>query len=335
MIDWLTLWLDSSGLGEEQIRRLRGLSGRVMKISPEGSIEWEAVAREVIRSDSHQVTVAMGTRLMVCGSPARVNGLTNVFGSGDIRECARSMIGFVATSVGVLLPPLERWTVSRIDITHNYDLLTGANVRAALLALRHSEGGRYQLKTSAESVYWSTHSKYRSGKAYAKGPQVEKQRRQGLAEISQSDLALTARLLRLEVSLKSEWWRLCSKKQWFDYSENDLDTLHADYFRPLVGSLEVTEMSDVKEQAVRAAVSLGLSEGAGRSAYLYWCSIQSEGLERCRENTHRRTHYRYVQILRAAGLSYADFQARKVVELRRVPLVLSEPVRSWEQLRVA
>lgn len=335
MIDWLTLKIDGTRLEPETIQRLRSLSGRVIKVDAQGTVEWESAARENIRSDSHQVTICMGGELTICGSPARVMGTSNVFGSGDIRECARAMLAFVRCRVNVSLPDIQSWRCTRVDVTHNYDLLSAANVRAALLSLRHAEGGRYQLRTAAESVYWSVRSQVRSGKAYAKGPHLEYQMRKGAVDLSADELALAHRLLRLELSLRSQFWREHAAKVWHEYSEHELDRLHEVYFAALVGSVEVTEMSCVQQRCVDVAIAQGRTEGQGKAAYAYWCLIQSEGIERSRELTAKTTHYRHIKILRAAGLSWADFQARRVVQLRRTPMVLAEPVRSWSDLRAA
>lgn len=333
MIDWLTLRIDGTRVDPASRATLQGRAGRVIKLSAEGEIEWQTVARESIRSDSHQVTVCMGSDLMVCGSPARVTGTSNVFGSGDIRECARGMLGFVERQAGVRLPPMELWRTTRVDVTHNYDLGSLPNVRQALMALRHAEGGRYQVRTAAESVYWSTGSRYRSGKAYAKGPHLLYMQRRGTVHVTDAEVEIANRLLRLEVSLRSEWWKKVATKPWHEYTEAELDELHESYFGPLIGNCEVVEMSNERERCVEAARAMGRTVGQGQAAYAYWCLIRSIGFERARELTSRPTHYRHVQVLRAAGLSWADFQAGRVVQLRRTPLVLAQPVRSWAELR--
>lgn len=334
MIDWLTLKIDGTRLEPEAIQRLRALSGRVIKLDAQGGIEWESAARENIRSDSHQVTVCMGGELTVCGSPARVMGTSNVFGSGDIRACARAMLAFVRSRVNVLLPDIQSWRCTRVDVTHNYDLLTAANVRAALLSLRHAEGGRYQLRTTAESVYWSVRSQHRSGKAYAKGPHLEYQMKKGTTEVSPDELQLSHRLLRLELSLRSQFWRQQVDKPWHEFSEAELDQFHEVYFGALVGSVEVTEMSNVQQRCVEAALDMGLTEGRGKAAYAHWCLMKAEGYEHAKDLVARRTHYQHQKILKAAGLSWADFQAGRVVQLRRTPLVLAQPVRSFSDMRL-
>lgn len=333
VIDWLTLKIDGTLLSSDAVSALRGLAGRIMKVDRDGVIEWQTVARENIRSDSHQVTVCMAGELTVCGSPARVTDRLNVFGSGDIRACARSMLDFVSTRVCVPLPPLESWRVTRADITHNFDLFSAANVRAALMALRHAEGGRYQLRTTSESVYWSVKSKYRSGKAYHKGPHLIYQRRQGTADPTDEEIELAQRLLRLELSLRSQFWHELAQKAWYEFEEAELDALHEGYFANLVGNVEVTEMCDLQQRCIDAAISMGKTEGRGKAAHAHWCLMRAEGFERAKDLVARRTHYQHLKVLRAAGLSWADFQAGRVVQLRRTPLVLAQPVRSWDDLR--
>lgn len=335
MIDWLTLKIDAMELPVETIHALRSRTGRVIRISPDGAVEWEIIARESIRSDSHQVTVAMGGELTICGSPARVMSTNNVFGSGVPLECAAAMVQFVRNTCGVELPHVSAFRCTRMDVTSNYDLGALSHVREALMSLRHAEGGRYQLRTAAETVYWSTGSHLRSGKAYAKGPHLAFQKKRGQVDISDDDIFAAERLLRLELSLRSQWWRERSKKKWHQYSEHELEEIHEEYFKPLIGGAEVTEMDNIRDQVIAAAVGLGKTEGRGRAAYLYWLTIQQLGFETARNETGRSTHFANVKVLRAAGLSFSDFQARRVVALRRRPLVLAQPVRSWHQLRAA
>lgn len=335
MIDWLTLKVDAMELPRDTVAKLRSRSGRLIRVAADGEVEWEIVARENVRSDSHQVTVAMGGELTISGSPARVMQTSNVFGSGDPIECARAMLAFVRRTCQVELPDYNAWRVTRVDVACNYDLGGLAQVREALMSLRHAEGGRYQLRTAAESVYWSVGSQLRSGKAYAKGPHLEYQRRKGQVDVSDEEIAAASRLLRLELSLRSQWWRERAGRKWWEFSEQDLEQEHEKYFAPLIGGAEVIDMENVRQKVIQAAERLGRTEGQGRAAYLYWLTIQQVGFETARAETNRATHYRHVKVLRAAGLSFSDFQARRVVALRKRPLVLAQPVRSWSELCAA
>jgi len=335
MIDWLTMKTDINNLQPETVDKLRASQGMVYKLAADGSCEWMTPSREVIRSDSHQIQVHLSKHFLhVLGSPARVVSKDNVFGSGHIIECAARMLSFIEGQLWCDLPAFHEWTVSRVDITHNYDLTAPALVRQALNTLRHAHGGRYQIRTESESVYWSVKSRHQSGKAYHKGPHLEYQRKQG-AIFTDEEINLAQRLLRLELRLGSQWWGQTATKSWWEYTESDFDQIHAAYFRPLIGNAEVTEMTDIKKQCIDAAKALGMTEGRGKAAYAHWCLMVAEGYEQARECTAARTSRQHEQVLKQAGLSFADFQARRVVALRRQPLVLAQPVTSWEQLRAA
>ncbi|HEX7359627.1 MAG TPA: phage/plasmid replication protein, II/X family [Bryobacteraceae bacterium] len=333
MIDWLTLRVDACQLAPATLDAFRATQDRITRISPDGSVVWDIPAHETIRSDSHQITVRMGADLSIKGSPARVMGKDNVFGSGDIVACAQAVLAFVSQNRGVTLPDYSCWRVTRVDITHNYDLDNLAAVRQALHELEVTEGGRYQKQTHAGTVYWSPRSAVRSGKVYAKGPHMEHQVRTGKGSFAEDELRLGQNLLRLELSLKSQFWREHAVKNCWQYTEAELNRLHADYFSPLVGTIEVLEVDNIPAKCVTAARQLGQSEGQGMGAYRYWVVIQQMGLERARDVTSRASHYRYLRILKQAGFGYADFQARNVTPLRRKPIILGEPVRSWDELR--
>jgi len=307
-------------------------------IDPDGAVSWERPARVSVRSDSHQITVEFGSDLVVYGSPAPlVTGrMDNVFGSDDVLVCAGSMLCFVSASLGVSLPSPLAWSCTRIDVTENYHLGALGNVKQALELLRHAEGGRYQVRTAAESVYWSERSTYRSGKAYAKGPHMEylkKRRRESL--LNSVEMAQVSGLLRLELSLRRHFFSRLLKGQWFDLKASDLRREHAAYFGKLIGTVEVTETMNVRLKLIEAAISLGMSAGCGASAFASWNWIRTSGFADWRDGMSRASFYRHKKILQAAGLSYTDFAARNVVVLRRRLLVLEAPVRNWSELRAA
>jgi hypothetical protein len=367
VIDWVTLKVGGELVDPETVSKLRAGSGMVQKISADGEVVWQVWSRESIRSDSHQVNVYMGSALEIYGSPARACERSNVFGSGDVVQCARTMLEFVSRHANVCLPELSQWRCIRVDVTHNYDLGAAAQVREALMSLEHARSSRYQKTTDVGTVYWSRRSRMKSGKAYAKGKQLREQCAKGVAHAHEWELEAADRLLRLELSLKGHWWRQAAGKAWFDFEPSELESEHERYFEPLIGKAEVIDVDDLKAQLIEAAkrvavrsYEVGVAKheaalrvpgradkepegldarlrravGHGKSAYLYWLQIQQLGFETVRADTPDRTHYRHLQILREAGLSWSDFQARRIVPLRRRPLVLSQPVRSWDELRM-
>jgi len=331
LIDWLTLRLTPDRIPDALRAALQSRVGHVIAVNPDGSIQWQKPMRESIRSDSHQITVEIGYFLRVFGSPARAVYGNNVFGSGDPRTCALDMLAFAARHTGLEFP-IEGWDCTRIDVTHNYDLRSPAEVRQALSALRMAEGGHYQVRTAAETVYWgSPRSGLRAGKAYAKGAHLRYQQKKELCTVNDEELRLSDRLLRLEMSLRAQWFRERAGKRWDQFTEQELDRLHEDYFGKLIGTIEVTKMDDLLQRLEKVAPT----HGQALSAFRTWSLIKSIGVEETKASMPKATWYRHRAALFAAGLSWSDFRAGNVVQLRRVPLVLDQPVRSWEELRRA
>jgi II/X family phage/plasmid replication protein len=337
MLDWLTLKVNAIKLSDLTRSVLRQSQSHILFIDPEGFVKWDRPSRETVRSDSHQVTVEFGSDLVIYGSPARVHPerSDNVFGSSDVIECSQRMIDFVARSVGCDLPSCSEWSCTRMDVTENYDLGDLRTVLEALSLLRHSEGGRYQVRTNAESVYWSERSTYRSGKVYAKGPHMLYLRKQGKDFLSDLELQQVQGILRLELSLRRHFFKRLCRKQWFELTACDLAAEHENYFAQLVGAAELSEMTDMRERLIESAKSIGLSEGYGRAAFGSWQWIRASGYADWREGMPRSSFYRHKKILRAAGLSYGDFAARNVVSIRRRRIILDQPVRCWADLKRA
>lgn len=329
MIDWLTLKLPRECLGLEAYGVLEDRAGRVMAINPDGTIAWRCVMRESVRSDSHQLVVhANGLDVVLMGSPARVVHSHNVFGSGDIRSCALDMIAFASQHTGVTLPiDLSLWRCSRTDVTENYDLGSAAEVRQALLFLRSAEGGRYQVRTSSESVYWSVQSRVRSAKAYHKGPHLLYLWRKNLCDATEWEREAAQRLLRLELSLKSEWWRR-EPRPWYEWTQAQFGGVFDAFFSKLVGSVEVVEMDMLLGRFEKVAAT----KGQALAAYRTWSLVKSVGAAETSASMPRPSWYRHRKIMFDAGLSFADLQAGNVVPLRRRPIVLGQPVRSWGDL---
>lgn len=299
-------------------------------IDPDGNVTWEKLARESVRSDSHQVVVEPGYSLVIMGSPARVVHKHNVWGDGCPQQCFRDMVWFVNKALGLNLSLLcEQWDCRRIDITHNYDLGGVAEVKQALLYLRHSEGGHRKVNADTQTIYWNMRSKLRQGKAYAKGDHLRYQDRKKLAEVEPWEINLADNLLRLELSLKSQYWRERAEKKWHEYTEDLLDDLHEIYFKGLIGTMEVVEMDSLRQRIIEAAPT----EGQGLAAYATWALIKTVGREETKASMPGRSFRRHLKILKIAGLTDADFQAQNIVPFRRRVIELGQPVRSWADMR--
>ncbi len=179
LIDWITAKLCTSKLSEEAFTKLKSMTGTIISINPDGTIEYETFRRESIRSDSHQVTCSLGGFFQITGSPARLfddrlDLHDNVFGSTDIKVNFYMMVNFVEKQLGIKLPTHEHWDLTRLDITQNYFLENYGQVERVLNHHRKAEAGRYQTATYGNSVYISKGNQVVSGKMYAKGNQLKK-----------------------------------------------------------------------------------------------------------------------------------------------------------------
>lgn len=337
MIDWLSLSVSPELLRPEVLEYLKSQQSHIICVAPDGEITWDRPGRVVVRSDSHQITMELGAVLRIYGSPARVGlkSSDNVFGSSDPVECATRMINFLSSVHSVQLPAVRAWKCSRIDVTHNYFLGDIASVKTALSHLRNAEGGRFQVRTCAESVYWSVKSTYRSGKAYSKGEHMLHLAKRGKSFLDAEKLKLTEGLLRLELSLKRHFFSKQLGKPWFRLTEDELNEQHEKYFGSLIGDVEVKAVGSIEKRCLKAAQDLGLSPGYGKSAFMSWSVIRNEGIAYFKDRSSKSTYYRHKRILQQAGLGWADLCAGKVVPIRRHKLVLGQPVSSWAELRLA
>ena len=330
LIDWMTLSTDASLLDPCTVMKLTSKQDRMMRISPDGEVKWVMPCRTNIRSDSHQITVRIGSYLDIQGSPARTKGTRdNIFGEADPVDAFLDVIRFLTDVIEAPLPYDPRsWKLTRMDVTGNFDLGSLANVRQALNYLRHVEGGRYQVKTEAETVYWSKSSRLRAGKAYAKGPHMRYLLKKGHADLTPDQLSLVDRLLRLEMRLGAQFWRERADRRWYEWSSEQLYEQFTAYFGQFIGKVEIVEVHKLLDELMKVAPTPGLA----KAAYRTWLLIQSHGVEEARELTAKRTWHRHKRLLQQCGVSWADFHHRTLVPFRRKTIVLSDPVRSWEDL---
>lgn len=320
--------LSSDGLAAVLAYRSRA-QGQVLRLTADGEVVWRTWTREAIRSDTHQLTVHVGERLELCGSPARSAGLpTNVFGSDDLAVCAEAHVALAERSMGLVLPR-EGWHVSRVDVTQNFDLGGPSAVRQALAVLRHASGGRYTLRDAAETLYWGKRGGGgRMGKAYAKGPHLLRQCARGEAVASAGECEAAMRLLRLELTLGRKALQRLGVSDPFRVYDVSMVAEHYNYFSALIGGCEVVSMDSLFERVVRVAPS----EGQARAALATLGRVRVEGVEVVKASMPKSSWHRHKAILFGAGLSWSDLSSGRVLELRRAPLVLGDPVLSWADL---
>lgn len=351
LIDWLTLRFPVDDRLSEALRaKIQDAMGRVMCIDADGALKWEKGALDIdaLRSDSQGIFWQVqldGTRewLVIGGSPASAEFGCNVFGHLDIRRSAEMLIRKASQEVGCFLPRVDLWQCRRIDVTGNYALPDAASVKTALRQLMHSDSARRKAgnhRRGGDSVYWSPTSDIKRGKAYHKGPHLVKMVREGRINIPAEWLQLSQRLLRLEMSLCSRWFRrnAASGGNWLNWTSEDLIGLHTEFFGPLVDGVEVMDMNRTEIEK-RIAEANFISEGRAKAAFRTLKDIVDQGFEVTREGMSRSTFFLHLKYLRNAGFTDADLhrtkQASNVIPMRRVRIVLATPVASWEELRRA
>jgi len=230
---------------------------------------------------------------------------------------------------------LASYTVSRVDVAQVYDLGSPGAVAQALLWLRGVDAGRYHPEVLYGSVYWGRTSGYRGGVAYAKGPHIARLHRRGeIAPLSDGDLSLARRLLRLELRCKRKFHHELRSRgvSVWDVREDEWVSHHQKYFVPIIGTRKEIG-SDC--QLLTALQEDGHSPRMVRSVFATYSLIQSLGYAAARERSGRATFFRHVGYLRAVGLNLGDLSGAHVLSFRPIVLRVAEPVSSWEELRAA
>lgn len=353
MIDWLSLKINLRPQGRggpslvplDVLDRIHNEQSRILCINRNGEEEWSTVKWESVRSDTHQVVVRITKDglFYVQGSPARLGQNHNVFGTDDIIDCFRRMVKFVNHHFQISLPLFpQSWICTRIDVTNNYLLSSLAQVRQVINLLSESKGGRYRVEFAKGMTRWNSSSQTMSAKAYAKGPHIRKMIKQGKAYLEAEYLHMLDRLLRLELVVRSKYWRELERctKPWYQWSGADFQKLHHAYFTPLIGNLKVNtmKMDKVANKIIKSALSLGKSKGYGEAAYKTLLAIRHDGYEQTEErmmNNQRSTWYIHKRILVSAGYSLAQLRRPSVVPMMQFKSIdLGAPVRSFDELKV-
>lgn len=348
MIDWMTLRIPMDAtLGEHIHSKLQSFIGRVVLIAPDGSKVWEkpSLDTDALRSDTPGLFWSVqgdgeGRSMLVIGaSPASIEHGINVFGSDDVTHCARVLIRFAGEALGGILPAPSRWECRRIDVTHNYDMGAFTSVKQALRYLMATDSSRRKASNDSrggDTVYWSKTSDLRSGKAYHKGPQLAFLCKKNKTQATDEQIALSNRLLRLELKLGSRWFRRLEAGELVDLpthylalTPDMLNAQHAEFFHAFIGRIEVTDMTNLLSILETVSPSPGISLAAHRT----WALIRTIGYEQAKASMPARTWGRHVSLLRAAGLSDADLCAGNVIPFRRTVLELAQPVICWDDLR--
>lgn len=347
LIDWLTLRFPlGSALGDSLTARLRECLDTVVCTDADGVMKWATKKLDIdkLRSDSVGLfwTVqrdGVHEFLTIGASPASLEHGLNVFGTCDIREAAGILLNRASRILGSILPPASRWQCRRIDITGNFVLPDSASVKQALRQLSLADGGRRKAtngKNGGDTVYWNPTSDLVKGKAYHKGPQLAMLDRKRKVEVTQEQIDLANRILRLEHTRGSRWFRRLAEsgRHWFDLATSELEQMFVEFFGRVVDGVEVRDM-DRHELVSRIAQASDITEGRATAAFTTYRNIRADGYDVVKDYMPARTFYLHMKYLRAAGISDADLQQGNVVQFRPIKIVLARPVTSWDEIRRA
>lgn len=345
LIDWLTLRHPLNDHLTSTVRhRIEEARGKIQCYDSQGALIWQKNTLDVdkLRSDTPGIVWQIQSDgkthyLAIAGSPSslRNKGL-NVFGDLDIRSNALVLLRAASRALRSILPPLECWSCRRIDITGNYLLPDSDCVKHALRQLLVSDGARRRASSTrggGDTVAWNPTSDLSKGKAYHKGPQVQRLVKLGKVNASPDQLALLHRLLRFEHTKGAKFWRRFEERGglWYQITAWELWVEYRNFFARLVPGIEVNEME--RTATIKKLMEVNcISEGRAKAAFTTLRNIRDDGYQVIKESMVQRTWYLHLRYLRAIGITDADMTTAKVLPVRPVRIILASPVGSWSEL---
>lgn len=351
LIDWLTIRHQlGADLGDALTQRVRTCLGMLYAVDSDGAVKWQKANLDIekLRSDAPGLFWTIqgdgkNEYLTIGASPASLEHGNNVFGTLDIHHAAAVLLKVAQKALSAILPAAEHWQCRRIDITGNYVLPDAPSVKQALRALLATDGVRRKASSDrrgGDSVYWNPSSDLSKGKAYHKGPQLQMMARKRGLELSAQQLDASQRLLRLEHTRGSRWFRRLEQENihWLSLTPPKLTELYTQFFAPLMTGIEVKDMHRPQILSKLCEVNLAgktITETQAKAAFSTYTNIKSFGFDEMKGSMPERTWFRHLRILRAAGFSDAQLCAGNVIPFQQVRILLAQPVASWEDIRHA
>lgn len=271
MIDWITARVPC-------FHPLPITGGRVMKITPEGEIEWQVESRLPVMG-SHESNLMIrtygvqddqcggrrGVILEVSGNPTKFLQGHNLFGGfmspGPLLELLLYRLCEVLASLQPTDLDLQRWRnghfeLLRVDINRMFGLGSRERVRAWLQGAEHSAYMRHRGRGTLVrngTLYFGQGSKRWSAKFYGKGDELEGGKGHGLHQGVQAQapelISWVDDKLRFEVMLRSKEIKKRNLRWAFEWS----DTTGAEILK---GIAEGIQMSDQKTLPTTAISNL-------------------------------------------------------------------------------
>lgn len=209
-----------------------------------------------------------------------------------------------------------------------------AEARQALAYLKQSPECRQKHSFESAGFYIGKGSTLQRGKIYLKGQDAKRCKRAGRAEYTEEQLVKSQRLLRAEHTLARHFIRRLRERHnihWYQLTPDYLLQLHDAYSSDYFSDIEVTDMSTVLEKLLQVAPT----EGQARAAYDCYVRIRMTGYEQAKTTFTKPSWYRHLSHLNSAGFKRADLQMINVIPLQKRAIQVSEPVRHWDEIKVA
>lgn len=321
MIDWLTF---TARLEHRIGDGGPFYAGEIMATKPDPThpdgfaLDWSVWKRKSMEGSHSSVIQVQSTTddegrpaIWVSGNPAKWFQGHNIFGSEDLLGLCCEMLHRVSQSVGVTPSADDRqaWAagelkLTRVDVTHSFDLGTLPRVRNALRSLDASANlkhrGRGHFK--GDSITFGKGSRRWSLTLYAKGAEIAVHKMP--LELAESSLTTYAQgLLRSEVRMLS--LQLADEGlQWAaSWGDNTASELHHRFMEGL----------QIAEATMIDAPTLDDLPGRLQLAYQAWKTGSD-----LRATLPRRTFYRYRTELLRHGVDIAVRQERTGPDLSNV-----------------
>jgi len=298
--------------------------GSVVKVRPDGEIEWEAPCRvSVSGSHSQSITVrsqgaagaGKAAELVISGNPAKYLQGHNVFGSDDLRQLvldtfltACSVLGIKSTAPALSTLLNGDYRLTRVDVNYMYSLGTQANVRSWIRAAEYKSKTRHGRPSSkAGTLYWGKHSRRWSLKAYSKFEEIHASGDHKLPEAFQNTpiKEFAEDKLRIELTLRGKLLdelHYSTAKSW---SHDTPSKIFGEYLKRI----------EMNEQIALSTDLIDALPMKVRSTYINW----KEGYNP-REFLSKPTFYRHRKILLDHGIDI-NLAVEKVDRSNVVPLV--------------
>lgn len=298
MIDWVTAII----LFEHE--PLNG--GSVVKVSPDGEIEWEAPCRISVRG-SYEQTISVkslggngagkASELVLSGNPSKYLQGHNVFGSDDLQLLVFDTFVDVCATLGLPIDAESKrnvwrgdYRLTRIDINYMFSLGTQGDVKSWLRAAEYKSKSRHGRPSSkAGTLYWGKQSRRWSLKAYSKWEEIHASGDHKLPDRFQNTpiKAFAEDKLRIELTLRGKLLDELGYSRAKEWCGNTPSAMFRQYLRKI----------EMNEQIALSTSLLNRLSNPLRGTYILW----KDGYNP-REVLSKPTFYRHRKQLREYGI---------------------------------